>query len=1356
MFKYRLFQLSKIKLFLTVFALFIIGASTQAQTALDFNGTSSYVEVPYAVANNPTQFTVELWVKVNNTSATHMAPLSSRNGTSPWSNISGYNFYVLPNTNTWFFTGGISGSWNELSGPAVVVGQWTHLAATHDGTTYLFYVNGALVDSLVAGFSPNTSRPLRIGAGATEGGSNYYFNGAVDEVKIWNYARTASEINNNKNVDLPVPQTGLESYYQFEDGVATNKTGNTNGTLINSPTTVTGVTTTDPTAPPSTISGSTVICTGDSTTLTATGGATNSNTVDVWYPDACGGEVFYEGWDTQSYSGLAHTTVNSNIDGILNVTSTSNNPQIEMFTIGSFDPSVYKYINFRYKVVSGTASSAELFFINSAVAVPTEAYHAATSLVSDNAWHIASIDMATNANWATGGNITGLRYDYATTDNVSMAIDFITLSATPILGTGASITVAPSADTTYFVNRKGPNTNTSCISQLVTVHAIPLPPVVSPLQIVCNSTVANLQGTVIGSETIEWYAASTGGSALASSAALIPDTTYYAQAVNTNGCKSERSAVHAITNNALNFDGVDDFVTFTNQAILPSATDFTIETWVKPDDSNFDGAYHALFGKQTGSSVTSRPPSLYIRSSDDFSAMVHLFVMEDNTLSDYSFETTSGYILKNVWSHVAIVKEGALFKLYINGVMVFTSPAPGAVNVPTTHNFGYVDNYYGGLLDDVRFWNVPRTASEIMTNMNRILVGDETGLRHYYTFNQGTAEGNNTAITTLLDKTLNANNGTLMNFTKTGSDSNFTTGYFAQITGNNSIGEGQTTQLSHDASGGSWTSSATANATVNSTGLVTGIAGGDAVITYTTCSGSTIFTVTVIPNNTVSSASIATQTLTVNTTLTNIVHTTTGAEGIVNSGVSGANGLPAGVSASWTNNSITISGTPTVPGTFDYSIQLTGGYGSINATGTIVIILPVTSLPASSISNTSFIANWNSVSGATGYKLDVATDVNFITFISGFNNLDVSNVDTFVVSGLELETTYYYRLRGYNTETGGNSNIITVKPLATMSDFNNFTKMYFDGSFSITDPISNSTGAFTYTSDNASVATISGNTVTIIGAGTANITATQALDAAYSEGNSIVSLAVSSVSVVDKYGRISTTSANYTNKYGAIGGADGIGFNGETVLAKSSSLEANGLTADTASTSAYAIKQDFPSSTDGVYWISNSNINDGTPFQIYADMTTDGGGWILLNVGAGNSQASEASSLTSADALGYLPRTTVIELANLSTDVQLRAGNSSSSYAHKTTSTDPLAIGALKSNANDINGASTWANGASSTFVVNSGTWQWAYCCPGSATGWPRMYHSNNYEYGVHWFADFGIGRRYAASRDAWFSTWIR
>ncbi|MGV1012660.1 MAG: fibrinogen-like YCDxxxxGGGW domain-containing protein [Flavobacterium sp.] len=58
--------------------------------------------------------------------------------------------------------------------------------------------------------------------------------------------------------------------------------------------------------------------------------------------------------------------------------------------------------------------------------------------------------------------------------------------------------------------------------------------------------------------------------------------------------------------------------------------------------------------------------------------------------------------------------------------------------------------------------------------------------------------------------------------------------------------------------------------------------------------------------------------------------------------------------------------------------------------------------------------------------------------------------------------------------------------------------------------------------------------------------------------------------------------------------------------------ERDGLSPATASTSAYQIKQDYSSSTDGFYWIKNANINGGVPFKIYADMTTDGGGWTLL------------------------------------------------------------------------------------------------------------------------------------------------
>jgi PKD repeat protein len=104
--------------------------------------------------------------------------------------------------------------------------------------------------------------------------------------------------------------------------------------------------------------------------------------------------------------------------------------------------------------------------------------------------------------------------------------------------------------------------------------------------------------------------------------------------------------------------------------------------------------------------------------------------------------------------------------------------------------------------------------------------------------------------------------------------------------------------------------------------------------------------ITVNPLNTVnltSGAGTDNQTLCLNSMITDITYSTTGANG------ASVTGLPAGVNGSWSANVVTISGTPSESGTFNYTVTLTGGCGTVTENGILTVNICTRTLSLSSV-----------------------------------------------------------------------------------------------------------------------------------------------------------------------------------------------------------------------------------------------------------------------------------------------------------------------------------------------------------------------------------------------------------------------
>jgi hypothetical protein len=302
---------------------------------------------------------------------------------------------------------------------------------------------------------------------------------------------------------------------------------------------------------------------------------------------------------------------------------------------------------------------------------------------------------------------------------------------------------------------------------------------VSSNQIVCHNTNASDVSITGNTGAIQWQSSTDNSTwtnisgatnAILTSAQIgtISTTTFVRAQLTSGACSDFSNTVTLEVNNALAFDGINDYVNLGDN--IENFNNITTEAWVFWKGSTYP--YSEILTKDLISSFS---------------------ITSDNKLhANFGNGTTWGSGLNsatniplNTWTHLAITRLNGVVKLYINGIEDVNSTtinitgqntvvrAIGAKINGTLVN----SSAFNGQIDEIRVWNVARTAKEINDNEFRVLNGNESGLILYHQFNRAIPNGsNNTGFTVSIDKSTSGLNGTLIGFALSGTNSNYVSG----------------------------------------------------------------------------------------------------------------------------------------------------------------------------------------------------------------------------------------------------------------------------------------------------------------------------------------------------------------------------------------------------------------------------------------------------------------------------------------------------------------------------------------------------------------------------------------------------
>jgi alpha-tubulin suppressor-like RCC1 family protein/sugar lactone lactonase YvrE/uncharacterized protein YfcZ (UPF0381/DUF406 family) len=608
--------------------------------------------------------------------------------------------YSLEIDNHWIYFNNQTNSYN-LNNTVLSINTWYHIAVVIDSSNGCrIFVNGKQQSYQSASNDGGISTSsLRIG------NSSYPITGYIDEFRIWGVPRTETQIRDHMCRRLNGDETGLVAYYRFDHTSGTTlldmtSNGN-NGTLYNMVDTQwmgseapIGDDSAHDYVGAAASDFQAVYTHSDGDSFTATGESGNYTAMHIYMVNTYPGfGTLPEGWDTLD---------SNRFYGVFPAALTGCTYSASYGYTGN------SYINDKASLKWATRTDA------------SESWDRSEAL-QDYATGKLELTNQTRSEYILGAGVnppvvSGL------SDLASAGIDEIDFSVS--VSDSATVTITTSSSDSSLISNL--NINSTGSDELI------------------DSFTANVAQDI--SLTFDQNASEHGKvsvTVIVSSSEGVATTTTFTVILSPPG-----------SGNALVFDGVDDYVDLGNTDALKQTGAFSYELWMYSSD--WASVVGTAFGNTEGSGY-----ALYFNAD----------TILTNVYADgagYYNANASKSILTNGWHHFAFTFDGQQLSLYIDGDLktltnigsnktvyhhASNSTLLGAeVGTSNTATGAYVSV----IIDELRFWNVARSAAEIRTNMCKKITGSETGLTAYYRFD-------NSSGTSLIDLSNNNNDGILNN-----------------------------------------------------------------------------------------------------------------------------------------------------------------------------------------------------------------------------------------------------------------------------------------------------------------------------------------------------------------------------------------------------------------------------------------------------------------------------------------------------------------------------------------------------------------------------------------------------------------